>query len=127
MDIAADLKDRFWVVELGFLEKWEAHGLLPDGKTIPDVWTESERRAMDILKACRESVDTIPDELMQKTKAFLENNPVIFERTAMSLTTAIGFGFFPASAATFCEVLNENLQRIESARDFLLSENLSVL
>jgi hypothetical protein len=60
MDVAADLKDRFWVVELGLLEKWEAHGLLPDGKTIPDVWTESEHRAMDMLKACRESVDTIP-------------------------------------------------------------------
>ena len=31
-DIAADLKDRFWVVELDLLEKWEAHGLLPDGR-----------------------------------------------------------------------------------------------
>jgi hypothetical protein len=28
IDIAADLKDRFWVVELDLLEKWEAHGLL---------------------------------------------------------------------------------------------------
>jgi hypothetical protein len=34
MDIAADLQDRFWVVELGLLEKREAHGLLPDGKSI---------------------------------------------------------------------------------------------
>jgi hypothetical protein len=58
MDVAADLKDRFWVVELDLLEKWEAHGLLPDGKTIPDVWNESEHRAMDMLKACRESVDS---------------------------------------------------------------------
>jgi hypothetical protein len=125
MDIAADLKDRFWVVELGLLEKWEAHGLLPDGKTIPDVWTESEHRAMDMLKACRESVDEIPSELMQATKALLENNPVMFERTAMSLTGAIGFGFFPASASAFCEVLNENLQRIESARLVRLPDDLS--
>jgi hypothetical protein len=114
IDIASDLKDRFWVVELGLLEKWEAHGLLPDGKTIPDVWNESEHRAIDLLKACRESVDTIPDDLMQATKAFLESNPVIFERTAMSLTSIIGFAFFPASAAAFCEVLNENMQRIEA-------------
>jgi len=114
MDIAADLKDRFWVVELDLLEKWESHGLIPDGKTIPDVWTEAEHRAMDMLKACRQSVDAIPDELMQATKAFLENNPVMFERTAMSLTGAIGFAFFPASAATFCEVLNENLERVEA-------------
>jgi hypothetical protein len=113
--IAADLKDRFWVIELGLLEKWEAHGLLPDGKTIPDVWTESEHRAIELLKTCRESVDAMPGELMQATKAFLENNPVMFERTAMSLTSTIGFAFFPASAATFCEVLNENMQRIESA------------
>ena len=127
MDIAADLKDRFWVVELGLLEKWEAHGLLPDGKTIPDAWNESEHRAMDMLKTCRQSVDTVPDELMQATKAFLESNPVMFERTAMSLTTAIGFAFFPASAAAFCEVLNENLQRIESARRVRLSHDLSAL
>jgi hypothetical protein len=115
MDIAADLKDRFWVVELDILEKWEAHGLLPDGKTIPDVWTESEHRAMDMLKACRESVDAMPGKLMQATKAFLESNPVMFERTAMSLTHAIGFAFFPANAAAFCEVLNENMQRIKSS------------
>jgi hypothetical protein len=99
MDIAADLKDRFWVVELDLLEKWEAHGLLPDGKTIPDVWTESEHRAMNMLKACRESVDAIPGDLMQETKAFLESNPVIFERTAMSLTSEIGFTFLPANAS----------------------------
>jgi hypothetical protein len=89
--------------------------LLPDGKTIPDVWNEAEHRAMDMLKACRESVDAMPGELMQSTKAFLENNPVMFERTAMSLSSAIGFVFFPASASAFCEVLNENMQRIESA------------
>ena len=116
MDIAADLKDRFWVVELGLLEKWEAHGLLPDGKSIPDVWNEKEHRAMDMLRICRQSVDAIPRELMQATKAFLESNPVMFERTAMSLTSTIGFAFFPTSATAFCEILNENLQRIEGAR-----------
>jgi hypothetical protein len=116
MDVAADLKDRFWVVELDLLEQWEAHGLLPDGKTIPDVWTESEHRAMDILKACRESVDAMPQELMEATKALLEDNPVMFERTAMSLTKAIGFVFFPAGAVGFCGELSENLQRIESVR-----------
>jgi hypothetical protein len=47
MDITADLKDRFSVVELDLLEKWEAFGLLPDGKTIPDIWSETEHRAMD--------------------------------------------------------------------------------
>jgi hypothetical protein len=114
-DIAADLKDRFWVVELDLLEKWEAHGLLPDGRSIPDVWNEKEHRAMDMLKICRQSVDAVPDELMQATKALLESNPVLFERTAMSLTAAIGSAFFPASATAFCEVLNENLQRVKSA------------
>jgi len=90
--------------------------LLPHGKSIPDVWNENEHRAMDMLKACRQSVDTVPDELMRATKAFLESSPVMFERTAMSLTKAIGFAFFPASATTFCEVLNENLQRVASER-----------
>jgi hypothetical protein len=115
-DVAADLKDRFWVVELDLLEKWEGHGLLPDGRSIPDVWSEDEHRAMDMLKTCRQSVDTVPDDLMQAMKVFLESNPVMFERTAMSLTAAIGFAFFPASATAFCEVLNEDYQRIESAR-----------
>jgi hypothetical protein len=110
-DIAADLKDRFSVVELDLLEKWEAFGLLPDGKTIPDVWDENEHRVMDILNACRESVDAVPSELMQATKAFLESNPVMFERTAMSLTQSIGFGFWPTNATTFCEILIQNLER----------------
>jgi hypothetical protein len=112
MDIAADLKDRFSVVELDLLEKWEAFGLLPDGKTIPDVWNETEHRAMDILKACRETVDAVPSELMQATKAFLESNPVMFERTAMSLAQSIGFGFSPTNATAFCELLIQNLERI---------------
>jgi hypothetical protein len=126
-DIATDLIDRFWVVELGLLEKWEAHGLLADGRSIPDVWNENEHRAMELLKACRQSVDTIPDELMQATKAFLESNPVMFERTAMSLTSAIGVAFFPANATMFCELLNENLQRIEGARRVQMPDDLSSL
>jgi hypothetical protein len=84
---------------------------LPDGKIIPDVWDENEHRAMDILKTCRESVDSVPNELMQATKTFLECNPVMFERTAMSLTQSIGFGFSPANATTFCEILIQNLER----------------
>jgi hypothetical protein len=39
------------------LEKWVVFGLLSDGKTVPDVW--DEHRAMEILKACRESVDAV--------------------------------------------------------------------
>jgi hypothetical protein len=127
MDVAADLKDRFWVVELGLLEKWEAHGLLPDGKSTPDAWNETEHRAMDMLKICRQSVDAVPHEMMQAMKAFLESNPVMFERTAMSLTSTIGFAFFPASATAFCEVLNENLQRVESARRVRLPDDLSAM
>jgi hypothetical protein len=51
MDIAADLKDRFWVVELDLHEKWELREMLPAGETIPDVLIENERRAMEILEA----------------------------------------------------------------------------
>jgi hypothetical protein len=116
MDIAADLKDRFSVVELDLLGKWEAFGLFPDGKTVSDVWSETEHRAIDVLKACRESVDSVPAELMQTTEAFLESNPVMFERTAMSLTQSIGFGFSPTNATTFCEILIQNLERILYAR-----------
>ena len=58
----------------------------------------------------------MPGDLLQATKELLESNPVMFERTAMSLTSEIGFTFLPTDARAFCEVLNENLQRIESAR-----------
>jgi hypothetical protein len=101
MDIAADPKDRFSVVELGLLEKWEAHGLLPDGKTVPDVWTEAEHRAMDMLKACRQSVDAIPDELMLATKAFLENNPVIVEEQRCRSPLQSALGSFRRAQARF--------------------------
>jgi hypothetical protein len=42
----------------------------------------------------------------------------------MSLTKVIGFAFFPASASSFCEVLNENLQRVEA---YALSDDLGAL
>jgi hypothetical protein len=50
---------------------------------------------------------------MQATKTFLERNPVMFERTAMSLTQSIGFGFSLTNATTFCEILIQNLERID--------------
>jgi len=116
MDIAADLKDRFWVVELDLHEKWELREMLPAGETIPDVLIENERRAMEILEACRESVDAVPEHLLNIAKEFLENGPVLFERTAMGLTQAIGFGFYPENATKFVELLNDNLQRTGNVR-----------
>jgi hypothetical protein len=54
--------------------------LLPGGKTIPDVWTENEHRAMDILKVRRESVCVFPDPVVKTTKDLLERVPVLSER-----------------------------------------------
>jgi hypothetical protein len=121
-DIAADLKDRFWVVELDLHEKWELREMLPPGETIPDVLIENEHRAMDILKACRESVDAIPEPLLNTAKEFLESGPVLFERTAMRITGAIGFGFYPENATKFVELLNDNLQRIGTLRRSTLTD-----
>jgi hypothetical protein len=58
IDIATDLKDRFWFAELWFLEKWEMYGVNPDGKSIPDVLTDEEKNAISIFK-------TLHDTLMQ--------------------------------------------------------------
>jgi hypothetical protein len=53
---------------------------------------------------------------MQATKAFLESNPVMFERTAMSLAQSIGFGFSPTNATAFCKMLIQNLERVRARR-----------
>jgi hypothetical protein len=103
-DIASQLKEHFWTYEYDLLELWDLLGFPPDGKTDPD-WTEAEERAVAIFKVCRQSVDSIPDDVMRATKKLSEDRTAIFEQTATSLTRAIGVSFFPATATEFVKEL----------------------
>jgi hypothetical protein len=94
----------FWAFEYDLLETWDLVGFPPDGKTDPD-WTEGEDRAMEIFKIFRQSVDAIPEDLMQATKKLSERHTATFEQTATSLARAIGISFFPATATEFVQEL----------------------
>lgn len=110
-DVATDLKDHFWHAELWFLEKWEMYGVNPDGRSIPDVLTDDENKAIEFLKMLHDSVDAIPPSLVGTMKELRSTNPALFERTLGHVVDIVGFRFFPASATEFAEVLNKNLQR----------------
>jgi hypothetical protein len=107
MNIVEDLKSRFQLIEEGFLERshMEEVGL-----------TDDEEQAVTLLRACYTSVDAVDAPLMKAAEGFLNSNPVIFERTAMHLTALIGFGFSPANATEFVQLLNDNMERKESVR-----------
>jgi hypothetical protein len=112
-DIAEDLKDRFWLAELCILEKWEMVGLNADGKTIPDVWTDEEKAAMETFKALRESVNAVPPSLLETTAALRKDRPDLFERLFVQVSGAASSGIF-GNATEFVKVLNLNIERMAS-------------
>jgi hypothetical protein len=113
-DVAGELKSRFWLAELFILEKWEMVGVNPDGKSIPDVWSDEEVANMEMFKALRATVDAIPSSVIEATTILFEKRPDLFERVFVSVTQAVGSGFFPKTAAEFVNVLNLNIERVAS-------------
>jgi hypothetical protein len=109
-DVAIDLKERFFNAELWFLEKWEMYGVNPDGKSIPDVLTDEENKAVDILKRLYGSVDAVPPELLNTMEELRNSTPELSERWLAHGVQVVGFGFFPTSATEFVMALNRTVQ-----------------
>jgi hypothetical protein len=110
-DIATDLKEIFQSIQLYHLEKWEMYGVNPDGMSIPDVWTDEENDAIDLLKILHDTVDAIPATLMKATEEVRNDAPELFEKLLLHGVQVVGFDFHPTSATEFVEVLNRTVQR----------------
>jgi hypothetical protein len=105
---ATDLKKHFSSFQHWHLEKWEMYGVNPDGKSIPDVWTDEENKAIDILTVLRDTIDEILPSLMNTTEEFRTAEPQLFERTLLHRLQIVGFVFFPKNAKEFVEALNQD-------------------
>jgi hypothetical protein len=105
-DIATDLKERFWSSELWYREKWEMYGVNPDGKSIPDVWTDEEMQAIESpedaarLRRCNPAV---VDQSDRRTSCGQSGK---IRRDMVRGVQLVGFGFFSTSATEFVETLN---------------------
>jgi CheY-like chemotaxis protein len=105
-DIASGLKGRFDLAVLWFRERYE---VLPD-LTITDL-SDEDVGAIEVLEALRNSVDAIPPSLISVTEELRDARPELFEKTLVHGVQVVGFGFSPASATEFVEVLNRTVQR----------------
>jgi hypothetical protein len=106
-DIAIDLRERFDFAALWFLEQYE---VLPDGQSVTDL-SDQDAKAVEILNTLRDTVDDIPPLLIEATETLRDAMPDLFEKTLVHGVQVVGFGFAPATATEFLEVLNRAVQR----------------
>jgi hypothetical protein len=105
IDIATDLRNRFEFAAIWFLESNEQmHGL---EASLPD----KEAKAVEILDALRDSVDSIPPSLIRTAEELRTAWPEDFERWLVHGVQVVGFGYYPASASEFLKALNYTVQR----------------
>jgi hypothetical protein len=110
-DIATDLKEKFWLSQLDFLEYWEMKGgLEPDGITFRDVSTDEENGTFNLFEMLGETVDAIPHPLIEATQEIRGSRPERFEKTLMHMLRTVDATFFPANATEFLEELNRTVQ-----------------
>jgi hypothetical protein len=92
VDMLTHLKDKFWLSQLDFLEYWEmAGGLESDGVTIRDVSTDAENRTFDLFKKLSDTVDAIPNDLIEATEGLRRSQPERFEKALMHILSKRDF------------------------------------
>jgi hypothetical protein len=105
IDVATDLKQRFEFAAIWFLERSDVmHGVEAD---LP----EKDAKAVEILDNLRDSVEAIPRSLIDETDRLRTGDPELFESTLVRGVQLVGFGFYPATATEFVEILNRTVQR----------------
>jgi hypothetical protein len=107
IDIAADLRDRLEGAVIWFYERYE---VLLDGETVTDL-SDEDTKAVELLKALLDTVDAIPPTLIKATETLQTAAPDLFEKMLVHGVQVVGFGFAPATATEFLEVLNRTVER----------------
>jgi hypothetical protein len=107
IDIATDLRDRFEFAIIWFYERSE---VMSDGESVPDL-SDEDAKAVKLLKALLDTVDTIPPPLIEASTKLRDAAPDLFEKLFTHGVQVVGFGFAPITATEFLEVLNRTVQR----------------
>jgi len=105
-DIATDLRGRFEFAIIWFYERSE---VMSDGESVPDL-SDEDAKAVELLKALLDTVDTIPPPLIEATETLRDTAPDLFEKMLTYGVQVVGFGFAPTTATEFPEVLNRIVQ-----------------
>jgi hypothetical protein len=101
-DIATDLRERFDFAIIWFYERSE---VMSDGESDPDL-SDEDAKAVKLLKALLDTVDTIPPPLIEASEKLRDAVPDLFERMLVHGEQVVGFGFAPTTATEFLEALN---------------------
>jgi hypothetical protein len=110
MDINTNLKELLDDSLLWFYERSDVmHGLEDE---LPD----EDAKAIDTLKALRDSVDIIPPSLIRTAEELRSSRPELFEKWLVHGVHCVGVNYFPASATEFVKALNYTVQRREGSR-----------
>jgi hypothetical protein len=104
-DLATDLKKLF---DATMFDSLEAYTVLPDGKSFER--SDEDESAIGIFKILLATVDAVPSSLITAAEALRSAEPERFKDTLSCCLQSVGYGFAPASAAEFVEVLNQTVR-----------------
>jgi hypothetical protein len=105
MDVVTELKELLDGSLLWFFERSDVmHGV--EGE-LPD----EDAKAIDTLKALRDSVDIVPPSLIQTAEELRSSWPEGFEKWLVHGVHCVGVNYFPASATEFVKALNYTVHR----------------
>jgi hypothetical protein len=107
IDIASDLKSRFYWAAIWFFERHDMKYGVESGFHLE----ARHAKAVEILDALHDSVDIIPRSLIRTAEALRTDTPDAFERWLVHGVQVVGFGFYPTDAIEFVKALNNTLQR----------------
>jgi hypothetical protein len=107
IDIASDLKTRFYWAAIWFFERHDMKYGVDSGFHLE----AKHAKAVEILDALHDSVDIIPPSLIRTAEALRADTPDAFERWLVHGVQSVGFGFYPADAAEFLKALNHTVER----------------
>ena len=83
---------------------------MPEGESVTDL-SDQDSKAVELLKTLSETVDAIRRSLIETAEMLRDTAPDLFEKMLMHGVQVVGFGFAPATATEFLEVLNRTVQR----------------
>jgi len=104
-DFASQLKEIF---DSTMFDRLEAYEVLPDGRSSER--SDEDESAIGIFEVLLATVDAIPSALIKTAEERRAAEPQRFEDTLSRSLASVGYGFAPASAAEFVEVLNQTVQ-----------------
>jgi hypothetical protein len=104
-DFATDLKKMF---DASMFDRLEAYEVLPDGKSFER--SDEDESAIGTFEILLATVDAMPAPLVNAAEELRAAEPERFKNLLSRNLQAVGYGFSPAGATEFVEVLNQSVR-----------------